>query len=254
MVQLLFYYFLSRKTLNSYQHSIQHIFSETSKIDLQWVRWLITGYLILVITFITLYSLVLLYTSQYSLFLVINAAVITPYIYIATFKGITQPTLWQIQSGVNKEKVEQEILEAEKIESDNFISNEEKPGRQKDFSNDEKLSGIMSGIIKVMEKEKLYQEAQLTLQNLADKLQVQPYQVSQAINNGMNKNFYDLVNGYRVEEAKRLLSDPKCSNFTILSIGFDAGFNSKTTFNTVFKKFTGLTPTEFRTKQMSSVN
>ena len=57
------------------------------------------------------------------------------------------------------------------------------------------------------------------------------------------------MNGYRIEEAKKLLLDPKNKNFTILSVGFEAGFNSKTTFNTVFKKFTGLTPTEFRDRQ-----
>jgi AraC-like DNA-binding protein len=68
----------------------------------------------------------------------------------------------------------------------------------------------------------------------------------------MKKNFYDLVNGYRVEEAKRLLLDPKNTNYTILSVGFEAGFNSKTTFNTVFKKFTGLTPTDFRKKELNS--
>jgi len=100
-----------------------------------------------------------------------------------------------------------------------------------------------------MEQDKLYQEADLTLQNLADRIQLPSYQVSQAINDGMNKNFYDLVNSYRVEEAKRLLLDAKNKDFTILSVGFEAGFNSKTTFNTVFKKFTGLTPTEFRAKQ-----
>ena len=99
-----------------------------------------------------------------------------------------------------------------------------------------------------MEIEKLYQETELTLQQLSDKLQLPTYQVSQAINDGLKKNFYDLVNGYRVEEAKRLLRDPKNMNYTVLSVGFDAGFNSKTTFNTVFKKFTGYTPTEFRNK------
>ena len=57
------------------------------------------------------------------------------------------------------------------------------------------------------------------------------------------------MNGYRVEEAKRLLVDPRNQNYTILSVGFEAGFNSKTTFNTVFKKFTGFTPTEFREKK-----
>ena len=97
-----------------------------------------------------------------------------------------------------------------------------------------------------MEKEKLYTETELTLKQLADKLQYPTYQVSQAINEGLGKNFYDLINSHRVEEAKRLLADPKNQNYTILSVGFEAGFNSKTTFNTVFKKFTGVTPTEYR--------
>ena len=100
-----------------------------------------------------------------------------------------------------------------------------------------------------MEQDKLYRETELTLQQLSDKLQLPTYQVSQAINEGMKRNFYDLVNSYRVEEAKRLLKDRKSMNYTILSVGFDAGFNSKTTFNTVFKKFTGYTPTAFRNRE-----
>ena len=119
--------------------------------------------------------------------------------------------------------------------------------------NQNKIDEIVKKITGLMEQEKLYQETDLTLQQLADKLQVPTYQVSQAINDGMKKNFYDLVNGYRVEEAKRLLVDPKNENYTILSVGFEAGFNSKTTFNTVFKKFTGLTPTDFRNQQRAGL-
>ena len=89
----------------------------------------------------------------------------------------------------------------------------------------------------------------MTVQQVALKVGLPTYQVSQAINEGMKRNFYELVNSYRVAEAKQLLLDPRNKEFTILSVGFEAGFNSKTTFNTVFKKFTGLTPTEFRDKQ-----
>jgi len=116
----------------------------------------------------------------------------------------------------------------------------------KPASNDGKIEGIVQRITVLMEKDKLYQETELTVQQLAEKLGLPTYQVSQAINEGMERNFYDLVNTYRVEEAKQLLLDPENRNYTILSVGFEAGFNSKTTFNTVFKKFTGLTPTEFR--------
>ncbi len=111
-----------------------------------------------------------------------------------------------------------------------------------------KHAGIILRIKSLMEIDKIYQEAELTLHQLGNILQVPAYLVSQALNDGMNRNFYDLVNGYRVEEAKRLLLDTKSVNYTVLSVGYEAGFNSKTTFNTVFKKFTGLTPSEYRNK------
>ena len=138
------------------------------------------------------------------------------------------------------------MREAEKIE-EQIVTNE-KSRQLKTGLNKDKIDEIITGILALMEKEKLYTETELTLKQLADKLQYPTYQVSQAINEGLGKNFYDLINSYRVEEAKRLLTDPKNENYTILSVGFEAGFNSKTTFNTVFKKFTGVTPTEFRSK------
>ena len=246
-VQMIIYYFLARRTLISYQKSIHHLFSEISQINLAWVRWLINGYLFLIISLLILFYFVVRYPDQFELLIVINTTIITPYIYLITFKGISQPTLWQIQPDLNKETVEKEMHKAEEIEI--HIMNDEMPRPSKAGLSGDKIEEIVKKIILMMEQEKLYLETDLTLQQLADKLQVPNYQVSQAINDGMKKNFYDLVNGYRVEEAKRLLLDPKNKNFTILSMGFEAGFNSKTTFNTVFKKFTGFTPTEFRDKQ-----
>jgi AraC-like DNA-binding protein len=67
------------------------------------------------------------------------------------------------------------------------------------------------------------------------------------MNEVLGVNFYDLVNKYRVEEAKQLLTDPRYDRYTILRVASDAGFNSKTTFNAVFRKFTGVTPSYYRT-------
>lgn len=114
---------------------------------------------------------------------------------------------------------------------------------------DAKIEKLVTRIISLIEQDKIYTEPELNLQQLAEKLQAPSYQVSLAINEGLQKNFYEFINAYRVEEAKKLLLDSKNKNFTILSVGFEAGFNSKTTFNTVFKKFTGLTPTQFREKE-----
>jgi AraC-like DNA-binding protein len=250
MIQMLTYYFLSRRVLNAYQHSILHLFSETSTINLNWVRMLLNGYLVIVVTSIALYSLVLRYPGYFNLFVLINAAIYTPYIYMAALKGVTQPTLWQIQQDTSKEKIEQEMEKAEELEKHTSPT---KSLNEQENIVQSRNGEIAGNIIQLMEQEKLFQEPQLTLQNLADRLELPSYQVSQIINDHLRKNFYELVNGYRVEEAKRLLSDPKSKNYTILSVGFEAGFNSKTTFNTVFKKFTGLTPTDYRARQLQAV-
>lgn len=243
-LQMLVYYFLSGRALSSYQKSIQQLYSETSRINLEWVRWLLNGFLLLTITVFLLFFLVVKYPENFGLFILVNTAIITPYIYAVAIKGIGQPTLWQVQPGKNKEVIEKEITEVEEIKS---LTKEEQPAVKGLPGN--KVTEISTRIKLLMEKDKLYQEPELTLQALADKLGIPSYQASQVINDGMDKNFYDLVNGYRVEEAKRLLVDSKKNNYTILSIGFEAGFNSKTTFNTVFKKITGLTPTEYRDKE-----
>ena len=243
----IFYYFLARQKITSYQKSIQQLFSETSRINLSWAKVLVNGYLFLVIAGIIIFSLMLRYPEHFNSLLLINVAIATPYIYFATYKGIKQPTIWQLLPGTNKETVEQEMHETEEI--GNHVSDYEKIKLSKSGIGNDKIDDIVKKITILMEQEKLYQEAELTLQQLAGRLYVPTYQVSQSLNEGMKKNFYEVVNGYRVEEAKRLLLDEKNRNFTILSVGFEAGFNSKTTFNTVFKKFTGLTPTEFRDKE-----
>ena len=242
--QQVFYFFLARKVLISYRQSINQLFSETSRFDLNWARYLLYGFLILVLVFVVIFPLMLRFPDKFDLLLLINMVIATPYIYIATYKGMMQHTIWQIQPGINKNSVVQEMEEAEQI----VVKEEQKSNPVRTGLSREKIGELKRSIIHLMEKEKLFQETELTLQQLANKLQVPAYQVSQTLNEGMGKNFYDLVNGYRVDEAKTLLLDSKNRNFTILSVGFEAGFNSKTTFNTVFKKFTGLTPTEFKNR------
>ena len=93
---------------------------------------------------------------------------------------------------------------------------------------------------------KLSQQPEPILQELANNRNYPSQQVSLAINEEVKKSFYDLINGYSVDETRRLLLDPGSLIFTVLSVGFEAGFNSKTTFITMFRKFTRLTPAEIR--------
>lgn len=97
-----------------------------------------------------------------------------------------------------------------------------------------------------MENEKPYLNENLTLKELADKLEISPNNLSQIINEKFNKNFYEFINEYRINKVKSMLADPKNSHYSMLGIAFECGFNSKSTFNSVFKQFTGKTPTEFK--------
>jgi AraC-like DNA-binding protein len=247
LLQRLTYCILAYRTLITYQRSIRHIFSETSRINLNWMRYLINGYIGITIATILCYIMILKYPAHFSLWVLIIGVMGSTFIYIAAFKGLFQTSIWQLP-GVNKEVLEQKMLAAEKTEKKKIIAN---PVSSKTDPADNKLSDISNRILTLFIKEKLFLEPELTVQQLADRLQQPSYLVSQAINDGMRKTFYDLVNGLRVEEAKRLLLDPANVHYTILSVGFGAGFNSKTTFNTVFKKFTGMTPTAYRESQQS---
>ena len=97
-----------------------------------------------------------------------------------------------------------------------------------------------------MDKEKPYRETGLTLPMLAHMIQVSPHHLSQVINEKLNKSFFDFVNEYRVDDAKKAMTGPDAGRFSILGIAMDAGFNSKSAFYTAFKKHTGITPSRFK--------
>ena len=97
-----------------------------------------------------------------------------------------------------------------------------------------------------MDADKPFLDSELTLMKLATKLNSTPHQLSYIINTGFNENFYQFVNRYRVEEAKKIILDPKMDHLSFVGIGFEVGFNSKSVFNTMFKKISGYTPSEYK--------
>lgn len=97
-----------------------------------------------------------------------------------------------------------------------------------------------------MKEEKPYLNDSITLQDLSESLSISGHHLSMILNRTLGQNFYIFINAYRVEEVKRRLHDPEYADYNILNIAFHTGFNSKSTFNSIFKKITGITPTEYR--------
>jgi AraC-like DNA-binding protein len=105
---------------------------------------------------------------------------------------------------------------------------------------------------KAMDEEKLYLNPELSLSILAKHLQTNQSLLSTLINKGLGKNFNDYVNEYRVEEFKTQVQLPENEQFSFLGIAYDCGFNSKATFNRVFKKLTGFSPKEWKEQHITS--
>ncbi|TGL63631.1 helix-turn-helix domain-containing protein [Leptospira sarikeiensis] len=108
------------------------------------------------------------------------------------------------------------------------------------------LENIKRSLEDLFQKEKVFLKEDLTLGFLAGKLEISTHQLSEYLNNEIGKNFFQLLNEYRVEEAKKKIeSDP---GEVLLSIAYSSGFGSKSAFNEVFRKETGFTPSEYRNK------
>lgn len=106
----------------------------------------------------------------------------------------------------------------------------------------------------LMEVEKIFCDADLSLQMLADKISTQPWVLSQLLNEKIERNFADYINRYRVDEAKRVLLSPAGSRRKIYAIATSSGFNTMAAFYKAFKKYTGMTPTQFKKKSKKDPN
>ena len=111
---------------------------------------------------------------------------------------------------------------------------------------DEGLEKCFRDVESFMITEKPYLDPELTLPKLAKDLDVPAHQLSQVINEIHQRNFFDFINQYRVEEVKNKIQDEQFKNYSLLAIAYDSGFNSKSAFNRVFKKITSMTPSQFK--------
>lgn len=109
---------------------------------------------------------------------------------------------------------------------------------------------LAGSLLLLMDDEELYLNSKLSLVDVAQRLQVPRHYLTQILNQELGKNFYTFVNEYRINEAKRRMSDGAYKNDTLLAIAYDVGFNSKSSFNSLFKKTVNMTPSEFRRQNM----
>lgn len=231
----LFYTVLSYLKINKHQKNIENFSSDTEPIDLRWLKYIIYSFIAsaLIIIFYNIVS------KAENLNVYINLCFLV-IVYVVAFYSTRQQEIYP--KGLNFEV---------DIENKNVINYSISLDRIKRVD-DLDLHKIKDNLLTLMESEVLYLDGELNLLKLSEKLSISSHQLSYVINEGFGENFFNFVNKYRVEKAKELLIDPAYEHLNIIAIGYDAGFNSKTAFNTTFKKMTGLTPTEYKKKHFKS--
>lgn len=224
LVQYSVYLYQILKITRKVKMKAQQEFSNIEHVDISWLSTFLYAFIIVfVILAIMFIGAMHEFDTEWLNPLV--SIVFTLAIFILGYKGLFQQSIFSNTDAVDslQETTSKEI--------------------SKPLINDKALS---DNLLKYMESNHPYRDAELTLTSLATQVNMSRNQLSEVINSRLGSNFYDFINKYRVEEVKQLMNDPKCKDFTILAIAFDAGFPSKSTFNAVFKKFTGLTPSEYR--------
>lgn len=111
---------------------------------------------------------------------------------------------------------------------------------------DREAAALERALLHVMETERPWQNSELTLADLAERLKTSPHKLSEVLNSQVGQTFYDFVNAYRVRDVQRRIADERSQHLKILALAMDAGFASKSTFNHVFRKHTGHTPSAYR--------
>ncbi len=209
-----------------YQKKIKDSFADIEDVDLSWLKVLIIGFLILRIQavlvtlgYMTSIDLkvninyeILGQISNFMLMLLISFLIFFSLRVSKLFTGIDS------SSSIAQDKQEIDPLQISTLKS-------------------------------YMESNKPYLNQLLTLDNLATQLSMPARQLSQIINRHFDKNFFEFINSYRIQESKELLAKQENEKVTMLEIMAQAGFNSKATFNTFFKKAVGMTPTQYRKQQ-----
>ena len=217
--------------IKRHQGNLKNLASFTSeKITLNWLK-------VLSISFYVAYFVLFIFGG---LNMIGNIIPFDPYFVIFgfialfsivySFYGIKQPVIFGEVFGNNGD---------EKKETEKYLRS-----RLKDEQADKYLKKLLS----LMETRKPYLNGNLTIHDLSRMTGISRHHITQVLNEKHKRNFFTFINEYRVREVIERFNDPKFNNYTLLAIAFDSGFNSKATFNSIFKSQKGITPGQYREK------
>src|SRR5690606_3886061 len=215
--------------IRRFSKHLLHNYSDVEKLELNWLKLLVIGFVAIrgwsvLVVFLVMLSVVFGITSDFEIMGLLGNYTTFILISFLIFFSLSHSSVCEgVDSRVHSSEPEKEETPKDKI----------KPEQ-------------MEALNHLMKNEKPYLVSALTLEKLAAQLQMPPRTLSSIINRQFECNFFEFINSYRIEEAKRLLAAPEYASKNMLEVMYDVGFNSKATFNTLFKKKVGMTPSEYR--------
>lgn len=225
------YSILAFVLIKRHQDNLKNLISYTSGIvTLNWLKILaISFYIAFLLLFIlgglNMIGDIIPFDPYFVVFGFISA-----FSFVYSFYGIKQPVIFGQEININED---------DKKETEKYSRSGLKDAQAEEY---------LDRLIKVMETDKPYLDRDLSINDLAVSTGIPRHHITQVLNEKHGRNFFTFINEYRVKEVISRFGDPVNNNFTILAIAYDSGFNSKTTFNSIFKSLTGLTPSEYREK------
>ena len=221
IVHITLYLFISYRILRTHLKRIKSTFSSIEKVSLSWLRVLLGGFFVLWIIALFVEFNGGRDHSMNSFWLLVSLLM-----YLIGYMGLRQPEIFS--PGYLKD-----------------MPNRNRKKYEGSTLTQDMATQYLNRLIHFMETQKPFRK-DLTLYHLAKQLSISPHHLSQIINEKLHQNFFEFVNSYRVEEVKRLIADPQTKHFNITTLGLDAGFQSISAFHSTFKKYTGMTPTQFK--------
>jgi AraC-like DNA-binding protein len=225
-VSLFYYFWRSIKHYNAYRKYIVSELSIADAIDFKWIRNILYGLLAAVIVWFLFDLAELFITMTFTMdwWSYFFWGIVIYYITISGYRD---------DSHIN-----------------NTIAFEPEVSQDSFYTNIDTVTTDLP-IMEVMYDEAPYLKANLSLNDLARMLNTSPNQLSKVLNSEFNKNFNEFINDFRIKTVIQKLQDEAFSHYSILGIALECGFNSKATFNRVFKSHTGMSPSEYRKKKLA---
>ncbi|MFT4969494.1 MAG: AraC-like DNA-binding protein [Chitinophagales bacterium] len=235
-----YYTFLTLKILGRHRKQLKDRFSYFSESnELNWLYALTAIFSLTYLVYFTLGAYNVFIKQGYFDIAYTSDVFLTILAFSVSYFGIKQPYLFKV---IPEEKDEQSKIGGKKEE-------DSKEKYKNSNLSDEQKEDYVKHIFEYMLAERPFMNAELTVQDLSKHLNVSRHHLTEILNNDIGKNFFTFINEYRVEEVKRRLLDERFEHLTIVAIAFESGFNSKSTFNSIFKQNTGMTPSQWKTAE-----